>query len=427
MNNMSKKNTLREKYKKNRENWDKWEFATQQIRAGEDPYPETSHSLRTPIYATKSFAYDSLSQLLKNHFNYSRTENPTLYALDQKFATLHRAEKAVSVASGMAAVHLACSSVLQERVERKRPRKMRNFLPQQNPESIPKVIIHKNQYTGSFRLITKVYPQMGIDFKRVDMRNLEEVRNAVDENTKLIYVETPANPSVDIIDIKACAEIAHEANAKCIVDNTFASPALQKPLELGADLVVESLTKYMNGHGDCLGGAVAGEENQMRNIRYFWLETQGQVLSPFNAWLILRGVRTLDIRMKKHSENAIKIAQFLENHNRVDNVLYPGLESHMGHEIAKTQMLDFGGMVDFELQTTDDCYKFIDELDLIKVGVSLGDTTSLLEYTSVMTGIDLSRWERKSMGISDTHFRFSVGLENAEDLINDLDQALNKL
>jgi methionine-gamma-lyase len=411
----------------NRRKWNKLRFSSQLVNAGEYPYPETSHSLRTPIYATKSYTYSTLSELLQNNYFYSRTENPTLYALDQKLAILHGGESAVSVASGMAAVHLACSSVLQERLERTRPKKMKKYFPQSNPENIPNMIIHKNQYTGSYRLFTKIYPQMGIEIRRVDMNDLTEVKNAVDENTKLIFVETPANPTVDILDIKECSRIIHEVEGKCIVDNTWASPALQKPLDLGADLVVESLTKYINGHGDCLGGAIIGPKIEMQNIRYFWLETQGAVLSPFNAWLILRGTRTLDIRMKKHSESALKIAEVLENHSKVKEVIYPGLESHPNHNIAKKQMKNFSGMIGFELETVEASNEFINSLGLIKVGVSLGDTTSLIEYTSLMTGIDLASWERRSMKISDTHFRLSVGLEDPKDLITDLKNGLAKI
>jgi methionine-gamma-lyase len=268
---------------------------------------------------------------------------------------------------------------------------------------------------------------MGIDFKRVDMRNLNEVEDAIDDQTKLLFLESPANPTCDIIDIQACANLIHEVDGKCIVDNTFASPVLQRPLELGADLVVESLTKYINGHGDCLGGAIVGKENTIRNIRYFWQETQGQVMSPFNAWLILRGIRTLGIRMERHSKNAIKIAQYLDEHPKVRTVIYPGLKKHPGHEVAKKQMKDFGGMLGFELETKEMSNKFINLLRLIKVGVSLGDTTSLIEQTGIMTGIDLAGWERRSMDISDTHFRFSVGLEDPDDLIMDLEQALNQI
>ncbi|TFG08073.1 MAG: PLP-dependent transferase [Promethearchaeota archaeon] len=416
-----------EKIKKRREKWDKLSFETQLIRAGEDPYPETSHSIRTPLYAAKSYTYDTMDELLKGHFFYSRTENPTLFALDQKLATLHHGEQALCVASGMAAVHLACSSVLQKRIERIRPRKIKDLLPQNNPEKIPNMIIHKNQYTGSYRLFTKIYPQMGIEFKRVNMCKFDEVTKAIDDNTKLLYIETPANPTNDIIDIQAYADLIHDNNGKCVVDNTWASPSLQKPLDNGADLVVESLTKYINGHGDCLGGAIVGKENSIRDIRYFWQETQGQVMSPFNAWLILRGMRTLGLRMERHCSNALKIARYLEDHPKIRDVIYPGLESHPGHELAKKQMKGFGGMVCFELATQEMSYKFINLLKLIKVGVSLGDTTSLIEYTGIMTGIDLAGWERRSMGISDTHFRFSVGLEDPDDLILDLEQALSKL
>ena len=420
------KNPINEKKKKIREKWDKLHFDSQQGRAGEDPYPTASGSLRIPLYATKSFAYSSLTELLKNHYNYSRTENPTIYALDQKLATLHGGESAVSVASGMASVHLALSSVLQRRVERVRPKKLKELLPQNRPDDIPNVIIHNNQYTGVYRLLTKIYSQIGVVTKIVDLRNLTELKNAIDKNTKLVFVETPSNPNLDVLDIQGCADLIHEVNGKCIVDNTFASPALQKPLDLGADLVVESLTKYVNGHGDTLGGVIVGPKIEMQNIRYFWLETQGAVMHPFSAW-ILRGCRTLSLRMDRHCSNALKIANYLESHPKVTNVIYPGLDSHPDHGIAKKQMKAFGGMIGFELETIEQCYKFIDLLKLIKVGVSLGDTTSLIEYTSVMTGIDLASWEKRRMKMSETHFRFSIGLEDADDLINDLEQALQQI
>jgi methionine-gamma-lyase len=410
-----------------RKDWDKLKFDTQQIRAGEDPYPEVPSSLRLPIYATKSYVYSKLTEFLNSHYYYSRTENPTLYALDKKLATLHGGEDALSVASGMGAVHLACSSVLYQRLKRIKPKKVFKYFPQTNPEEIPNLIMHKNQYTGTFRLFMNLYPQMGIEPRIIDMRDLSQVKNAIDDQTKLIFVETPANPSIDIIDIQACANMVHEVGGKCIVDNTFASPALQKPLELGADLVVESLTKYINGHGDAMGGVIIGPRIELQNIRYFWLELEGQVMSPFSAWLILRGCRTLSIRMKKHCENAIEIAKFLDAHPKVAKVVYPGLESHPGHSIATKQMSDYGGMLGFELKSQEDSLKFIDSLKVIKIGVSLGDTTSLIEYTTVMTGIDLSSWEKRLMNISDTHFRFSVGLEDSKDLINDLDQALNQV
>jgi len=412
---------------KNRKKWDDLHFDTQLIRAGEDPYPETSFSIRTPIYASKSYAYPSLSELLDNKYFYSRTENPTLFALDHKLATLHGGEAAVSVASGMAAIHLACSSIFQKRFERIRPKKIKQILPQARPEIIRNMIIHTNQYTGAYRLFTKIYPQMGLEAKHVDMRNLSEVEKAINENTKLVFIETPANPTIDIIDIQSCADLIHDVGGKCVVDNTFASPALQKPIELGADLVVESLTKYINGHGDCLGGAIIGMKNDLRDIRYYWMETQGSVLSPFNAWLILRGSRTLGMRMDRHCSNAMKMAKYLDKHSKITEVIYPGLESHPGHELTKKQMKGFGGMIGFELESVEASNKFIELLKLIKVGVSLGDTTSLIEYTSLMTGIDLASWEKRFMRISDTHFRFSVGLEDPEDLIKDLEQALSQI
>jgi len=424
---MAEKKTQDQINKELRKEWDELEFETQQIRAGEDPYPETPSSLRIPIYATKSYVYSNLKDFINSHYYYSRTENPTLYALDKKLATLHGGDDALSVASGMAAVHLACSSILQQRLKRIKPKKVFKYLPQTDPEQIPNLVMHKNQYTGTHRLFMNLYPQMGIEPRIVDMRDLNQVKDAIDDKTKLIFIETPANPTIDIIDIQACANIIHDKGGKCLVDNTFASPALQRPLELGADLVIESLTKYINGHGDAMGGVIVGPKIDLQNIRYFWLELEGQVMNPFGAWLILRGCRTLSIRMKKHCENAMKIARFLESHPKVAKVIYPGLESHPGHSIAAKQMSDYGGMLGFELYSQEESNKFIDLLKVIKVGVSLGDTTSLIEYTSIMTGIDLSSWEKRLMDISDTHFRFSIGLEDPKDLINDLEQALENI
>jgi len=417
--------TRKAKDEKNRKRWDEYRMETQLMRAGEDPYPFTENSLRVPIFATKSYTYSTLEEMLNDPYYYARTENPTQYALDKKLAVLHRAPAAITVASGMAAVHLAASCVLQQRFERVSPKKVLKTMPQKHPEDVPNIVIHSNQYTGSYRLFTKIYPQMGIEPRRVDLQDLQAADAAVDERTKFIFIETPANPNVDILDIKALAGIAHSAGAKCIVDNTFASPVLQRPIELGADFVVESLTKYINGHGDCMGGAVLGAENDILNIRYFWNETQGAVISPFNAWLILRGVKTLKLRMQRHCENAQYLAKVLEKHPKIKEVAYPGLDSHPGHHIAKQQMDDFGGMIAFELDTPENALKFADRMKLIRLGVSLGDTTSLIEFTPYMTGIDLSPKERKSMRISDTHFRFSVGLEDPEDLEHDLLQALD--
>ncbi len=410
-----------------REEWDKLEFATQEVRAGEDPYPSTNNSLRIPIYATKSYVYPTMTDMLKHHYFYSRTENPTLYALDKKLATLHEGEDAISVASGMGAIHLACSSILQKRLKRIKPHKLGKFLPQTNSEEIPNFVVHKNQYTGTYRLFLNLYPQMGFMPRIVDLRDINALKMAIDSHTRFIFFETPANPSIDVIDIEKCADLIHEVNGRCIVDNTFASPALQKPLQLGADMVIESLTKYINGHGDAMGGVIVGPKTDLLNIRYFWLELEGQVMSPFSAWLILRGCRTLSIRMDKHSSTAMQVAEFLEKHPKVAKVIYPGLKSHPAHEVAKKQMSNFGGMIGFELNSMEESYSFIDNLKTIKVGVSLGDTTSLMEYTSIMTGIDLASWEKKLMEMSDTHFRFSVGLEDPQDLIIDLEQALNKI
>ncbi|MCP4763821.1 MAG: PLP-dependent transferase [archaeon] len=411
----------------NRKKWNTLRPATKLLRAGEDPYPESSFAIRPPIYATKSFAYSSMNDFFNEGYMYTRTDNPTLFALDQKLAALHNGESAICVASGMAAVHLACSSVMQKFIERIRQKKVKTLFPQSNPDKIPNIIIPTSIYSGTYRLLTKIYAQMGIEARQIDMIDINNISKSIDENTKMLYLESPANPTTDIIDIKVCADLIHEVGGKCLIDNTFASPVLQKPLELGADLVIESLTKYINGHGDAIGGAVIGSKNDIQNIRYFWLEAQGSCLGPFEAWLILRGMRTLDLRMERHCSNAMKLAQYLEEHPKIKNLRYPGLESHSQHEIAKKQMTGYSGVISFELGSIEECEKFMNILKLIKVGVSLGDTTSLIEYVPTMTGSYLATWEARAMNIVDTQFRFSVGLEDPQDLIDDFEQALKQL
>ncbi len=412
---------------KNRKKWDSWRYETQLMRAGEEPYPETSHSLIVPIYATKSYTFPKLDDLMQYRYYYSRTENPTRFALDHKLAVLHGGEACISVSSGMAAIHQAVSSVIQKHEEHVKSKKGKKLLPQSHPEDIPNIIIHNNQYTGTHRLFNNLYPQMGVECRRVNLEDLSEVKTTIDEKTKLLFIETPVNPNVHVLDIKALSDLIHEIGGVCIVDNTWASPSITKPLEFGADIVVESLTKYINGHGDVVAGAIIGDKNRIRDIRYYWNETQGAVLSPFDSYLVLRGVKTLDLRMRKHSENAMKVAKAMEKHKIVVSVAYPGLKSHPQYELAKKQMKLNGGMVGFELESEEASMKFIDNLDIIKIGVSLGDTTSLIEYTAFMTGVDLSIWERKSMQISKTHFRLSVGLEDALDLVQDLKHALSKI
>ncbi len=273
----------------------------------------------------------------------------------------------------MAAIHQAASSVLQTKTEHLKPKQAKKILPQFDPDKTPNIIIHNNQYTGTHRLFNNLYPQMGIECRRVNMEDLSAVKAAIDENTKLVFSETPVNPNVHVLDIQAISDLIHEVGGVSIVDNTWASPSITKPLEFGADIVVESLTKYINGHGDVVAGAIIGDKNRIRDIRYYWNETQGAVLSPFDSYLVLRGVKTLDLRMRKHSENALKVAKAMEKHKEVASVTYPGLKSYPQYELAQKQMKLNGGMVGIELESEEACMKFIDNLDIIKIGVSLGE------------------------------------------------------
>ena len=253
---------------------------------------------------------------------------------------------------------------------------------------------------------------------------IENWNELITDKTKFLFVETPSNPNLFIGDIETLSKIAKENEIPLIVDNTIATPALQQPVKLGADIIVHSGTKYLSGNSTCISGVVAGSKEYIDDVKANEYRNIGPSISPFNSWLLLLGVETLSLRMRKHNENAQAVAEFLENHSKVVSVNYPGLKSHPQYELAKKQMKGFGGMIGFELKTIEECYKFIDLLKLIKVGVSLGDTTSLIEYTSVMTGIDLASWEKRRMNMSDTHFRFSIGLEHPDDIIKDLEQAL---
>jgi methionine-gamma-lyase len=397
---------------------DEFDFETLAIHAGEDADPATG-ALRQPLHMATTFKlpkfgvklFDAL-MMDSSHppFAYTRWGNPTLRALEERLSALEGAEAAVVTASGMAAVSALIFTFLS---------------------SGDHLIASEVCYAGSVELFGLHLPRFGIDVSLVDTSDLDQVRAALCPNTKLVYVETPANPILRIADIAALAEIAHEAGIPLAVDSTWAGPSLQKPLALGADYVLHSLTKYINGHGDALGGAVLGNEKAIQRIRKEMLVHLGGALSPFNAWLITRGLITLPQRMQRHCENTLRVAQFLESHPKVERIFYPGLESHPHHALAARQMSGFGGMVTFHLKDgLGAAITLAEKIRLFSYATSLGHAHSLLFYYPTDMYIDampfyteeqkhrIREWTGEGL------VRASIGLESADDLIHDLDQAL---
>jgi len=398
---------------------DEFDFETLAVHAGESADPD-SGALRLPLHMATTFKLPKFGiklfdALMMNSsrppFAYTRWGNPTLRALEDRLSALEGAEAAVVTASGMAAVSALVFTLLS---------------------SGDHLIASEVCYAGSVELFGLHLPRFGIEVSLVDTSDLEQVRAALRPNTKLIYAETPANPILRIADISALAGIAHEAGAWLAVDSTWASPVLQKPIALGADFVIHSLTKYMNGHGDALGGVVLGSEKNVQRIRKEMLVHLGGALSPFNAWLIVRGLVTLPVRMKRHCESALKVARFLEGHPKVECVFYPGLESHPHHELAARQMSDFGGMLTFRLKGgLGAAITLAEKIRLFSYATSLGHAHSLLFYYPTDMYIDAMPFysEKQKRCIREWTgegiIRASIGLENADDLIKDLDQALN--
>jgi len=371
-------------------------------------------ALNPPIYMSSTFTFNDLQQaddtfsFKRKAYVYTRGGNPTINLLERRMAVLESGVDGVCFASGMAAI----TSVLLSLVK--------------HGESI---LAHGNLYGSTYSTMMKLFPRFGIKTDFTDMTNIENVRQSITSDTKVIYFETPTNPSLAIIDISEIVKIAHKANIKVVVDNTLATPFLQRPLELGADIVLHSATKYISGHGDTLGGiAIAKNENYLADLKFGYLCELGGVMSPFNAWLLLRGLKTLGLRVKRHQENAQAIAEFLYNHPKVEKVMYPGLPSHPGHDVAKKQMQGFGGVLSFELRGDNIvAKKCVESVKLAKLAVSLGDAETLIEIPALMTHRAFSEEDLRKFGFSKKTIRISTGLENSEDLIDDLNEALDNL
>jgi len=372
-------------------------------------------TLAMPIYQTSTFIFDSAEQggrrfaLEEAGYIYTRLGNPTTTVLEDKIAALEEGEAAVATSSGMGAISSTLWTVLK---------------------AGDHIVTDKTLYGCTFALMCHGLTRFGIDVTFVDTSNLDEVKNAMKENTRVVYLETPANPNLKIVDIEALAKIAHtNPNTLVIVDNTFATPYMQKPLTLGADVVVHSVTKYINGHGDVIAGLVITNKALADQIRFVGLKDMtGAVLGPQDAYYIIRGMKTFEIRMERHCKNARKVVEFLNNHPKIERVYYPGLETHPGYEIAKKQMKDFGAMISFELKGGFEAGKtLLNNLKLCSLAVSLGDTETLIQHPASMTHSPYTKEEREAAGITDGLVRLSVGLENVEDIIADLEQGLEKI
>jgi len=377
-------------------------FSTVCLHAGQEPDPTTG-AIITPIYQTSTYVQEALGR--HKGYEYARTQNPTRAALEGNLAAIEGGKAAFAFASGMAAIN-AVASVLT---------------------SGDHVIVSDNVYGGTFRLFDKVLTRSQLSFTYVDTGDLDAVARAFTPTTRLLFVETPSNPVMRITDLAQAATLAHAHGAKLVVDNTFASPVLQQPLALGADLVTHSTTKYLNGHSDSVGGVVIATAQEDIEWLGFVQNAAGAILSPFDSWLVLRGTKTLPLRMAQHSRTGMALAQFLEAHPKVRRVYYPGLASHPQHALAAAQMRDFGGMLSFETGSLEAARRVLDSVKLLALAESLGGVESLISHPATMTHASVPRDTREALGITDGLVRISAGLEDLDDLKEDLSRALDAI
>jgi len=376
-------------------------FGTKAIHAGVHP-DEATGAIMTPIYQTSTYVQDGVG----NHkgYEYSRTQNPTRHALEKNIAAIENGNYGACFGSGLAAIDCVIKML--------------------NPGD--EVISTSDLYGGSYRIFNTIFAKYGIKFHFVDMQQPAAVEALVNANTKLIWVETPTNPMMNIIDIKAMAQIAKKANALLAVDNTFATPYLQNPLDLGADIVMHSVTKYLGGHSDVVMGALVCKDEELSKEMYRIQNSSGAVTAPMDSFLVLRGIKTLHLRMQRHCENGEKIAHFLAAHPKIENVYWPGFTTHPNHEVAKEQMRGFGGMISFTLKGNklEDALAIVKKLELFALAESLGGVESLIGHPATMTHASIPKEVREKTGVVDSLIRLSVGIEDVDDLIDDLKNAL---
>ena len=376
-------------------------FNTKTIHGGQE-HDKAYGSVMPPIYQTSTYAQSTPGG--HKGYEYSRTHNPTRNALENAFASIENGNYGLAFGSGLAAID-AVIKLLKPGDE---------------------VVSTNDLYGGSYRLFTKIYADFGIKFHFVGMQNAANIENYINKNTKLIWVETPTNPMMNIIDIKAISKIAKAHNVLLAVDNTFATPYLQLPLDLGADIVMHSATKYLGGHSDVVMGALIVKDKDLADRLYFIQNASGAICGPQDSFLVLRGIKTLHIRMQRHCENGKVVAEYLVNHPKIENVYWPGFESHPNHNVAKTQMKDFGGMISFTTKGNnyEEAIKIVERLKIFTLAESLVGVESLCGHPASMTHASIPKDEREKIGVVDSLIRLSVGIEDEDDLIADLKQAI---
>jgi cystathionine gamma-lyase/cystathionine beta-lyase len=378
----------------------KMKFGTKAIHAGVQPDPTTG-AIMTPIYQTSTYVQEAPG--VNKGFGYARGKNPTREALQEALAALENGSFCVAFSSGVAATD-AVLKLLSPGDE---------------------VITGDDLYGGTYRLFTKIYEKFGIKFHFIDLTDANNVRKYLNSNTKLIWAETPTNPTMQIIDVAAVAKIAKENNVLMVADNTFASPYLQNPLDLGADIVMHSVTKYLGGHSDVVMGALITNSKALHEQLYFILNSSGANPGPMDSFLVLRGIKTLHLRMERHCQNGRKVAEFLRNHPKIEKVYWPGFPDHPNHEIAKKQMRDFGGMISIVLKdpSIENTFRVASSFKIFSLAESLGGVESLVNHPATMTHASIPKEEREKAGVVDQMLRFSVGVEDIEDLLADLEHA----
>jgi len=374
-------------------------FRTDAIHAGQSPDPATG-AVTIPIYQTSTYVQEGLGR--HKGFEYARTQNPTRMALEANMATLERGVAAFAFASGMAA-ETAVSQLLLRQGDH--------------------AVCSSNVYGGTFRLFDKIVQHYGVEFTYADTSDLSALEKAIRPNTRMVFIETPTNPLMAMTDIRDAAEIAHCSECRVVVDNTFMTPYFQRPLELGADIVVHSTTKYLNGHSDSVGGIVVLKRQDDAERLGFIQNAAGAILSPFDSWLVLRGIKTLPVRMDAHNANGMAIAQYLAGKKQVRRIYYPGLPSHPGHELAKRQMSGFGAMIACDLGSLEAAKRFLEKVRLCSLAESLGGVETLISHPATMTHASVPAEHRTKLGITDGLIRLSVGIEDVDDLIADLENA----
>lgn len=377
-------------------------FATIAIHSGQEPDPTTG-AVTVPIYQTSTYAQDGLGR--HKGFEYARTQNPTRTAVEKNVAALEGARFGFAFASGMAAIDATLRLI----------------------KAGEHVIVSDNTYGGTARLFTKILANYNIEFDFVDTSDALNVEAALKPNTKMVFVETPTNPIMTVTDLKAVADVAHRAGARVVCDNTFMSPYLQRPLEFGVDIVVHSTTKYLNGHSDGIGGMVVLNDETDANWIGFVQNSAGAILSPFDSWLVIRGTKTLALRMEQHDKSGRIVAAFLEEHPKVHKIYYPGSASHPQHNLAKRQQRGFGGMVAFDVGSLEAARIVLESVKLCTLAESLGGVETLICHPATMTHASVDPDKRQRLGITDGLVRISVGIEDTDDIVADLDQALKKI